>query len=89
MPKKRRKLNKDFEKSISEAKRSVELIQAKIHDIQEDDIQAEYAEAFLPVKQLIINLDSFYKTDGYNDTADKLYEQYSIYLKAFKDEYEI
>ena len=89
MPKKRRKLNKEFEKLISDAKRNVELIQAKIHDIREDDIQAEYAEAFMPVKQLIINLESFYKTDGYNEMADKMLDQYRSYLSNFENEYEI
>ena len=33
MPKKRRKLNKDFEKEIYSSKKNVELVLAKIYDI--------------------------------------------------------
>ena len=46
MPKKRRKLNQDMEKEISSAKKTVELIVAKINDIDEEDIQVEYRQAF-------------------------------------------
>ena len=46
MPQRRRKLNKDFEKSIAKAKKEIELITAKIHDIYDEDIQGEYKTAF-------------------------------------------
>ena len=46
MPKKRRKLNKDFEKEIYSSKKNVELVLAKIYDIDDEDIQKEYMSAF-------------------------------------------
>ena len=46
MPKKRRKLNKDFEKKIYTSKKNVELVLAKIYDIDDEDIQKEYMSAF-------------------------------------------
>ena len=42
MAKKRRKLNKDFEKKIYSSKKNVELVLAKIYDIDDEDIQKEY-----------------------------------------------
>ena len=42
MPKKRRKLNKDFERKIYSSKKNVELVLAKIYDIDDEDIQKEY-----------------------------------------------
>ena len=39
MAKKRRKLNKDFEKKIYSSKKNVELVLAKIYDIDDEDIQ--------------------------------------------------
>ena len=46
MAKKRRKLNKDFEKKIYVSKKNVELVLAKIYDIDDEDIQKEYINAF-------------------------------------------
>jgi len=41
MAKKRRKLNKEFEKEIYSSKKNVELVLAKIYDIDDEDIQKE------------------------------------------------
>ena len=46
MPKKSRKLNKEFEKKINSSKKNVELVLAKIYDIDDEDIQKEYMSAF-------------------------------------------
>ena len=46
MTKKRRKLNKDFERKIYSSKKNVELVLAKIYDIDDEDIQKEYMSAF-------------------------------------------
>ena len=46
MPKKRRKLNKDFEKKIYTSKKNVELVLAKIYDIDDEDIQNEYTVSY-------------------------------------------
>ena len=42
MANKRRKLNKDFDKKIHSSKKNVELVLAKIYDIDDEDIQKEY-----------------------------------------------
>ncbi len=52
MAKKRRKLNKDFEKKIYSSKKNVELVLAKIYDIDDEDIQKEYMSAFNKVVYL-------------------------------------
>ena len=52
MPKQRRKLNKDFERKIYSSKKNVELVLAKIYDIDDEDIQKEYMSAFSTVVQL-------------------------------------
>ena len=49
---KRRKLNKDFEKKIYSSKKNVELVLAKIYDIDDEDIQKEYMSAFNKVVYL-------------------------------------
>ena len=56
MPKKRRKLNKDFEKKIYTSKKNVELVLAKIYDIDDEDIQKEYMSAFNPVSYTHLTL---------------------------------
>ena len=52
MAKKRRKLNKDFERKIYSSKKNVELVLAKIYDIDDEDIQKEYMSAFNEVVYL-------------------------------------
>ena len=52
MAKKRRKLNKYFEKKIYSSKKNVELVLAKIYDIDDEDIQKEYISAF----NIVVNL---------------------------------
>ena len=52
MAKKRRKLNKDFEKKIYSSKKNVELVLAKIFDIDDEEIQKEYMSAF----NIVVNL---------------------------------
>ena len=52
MTKKRRKLNKDFERKIYSSKKNVELVLAKIYDIDDEDIQKEYMSAFNTVVYL-------------------------------------
>ena len=89
MKKKRRKLSKDFEKKIASSLKALELILAKINDIDDDDIRGEYAIAFAPIKSMISNISSEYKQYGFLDTSDSLYSNYSLALDKFKEEYEI
>ena len=76
MPKKRRKLNKNFEKEIYSSKKNVELILAKIYDIEDEDIQKEYIGAFNQVAYLYDQLKEDYEQTGFNDNSDKLLKNY-------------
>ena len=89
MPKKRRKLNKEFESKISAASRKVELMLAKINDIYDEDIQGEYRVAFDPIRALSGLLVKLYKDVGYNEEIQAFYDQYTRLLSAFQEEYEI
>ena len=89
MTKKRRKLNKDMEKQISSAKKTVELITAKINDIDEEDIQMEYRQAFQPIIIEMTSLTEYYKTSGYTDESQRMADNYQIYLDKFLSEYEL
>ena len=61
MAKKRRKLNKDFEKKIYSSKKNVELVLAKIYDIDDEDIQKEYMASFNKVVYLYDQLKENYQ----------------------------
>ena len=72
MPKKRRKLNKDFEKKIYSSKKNVELVLAKIYDIDDEEIQKEYMNAFNKVVNLYDQLKNDYEMIGYNEKSEEL-----------------
>ena len=89
MAKKRRKLNKDMEKDIASAKKAVELITAQINDIDEEEIQIEYRQAFEKTILEYKSLDEFYKTSGFTEESQKMLDNYNLFLKNFLDEYEL
>ena len=89
MPKKRRKLNKDFEKKIYSSKKNVELVLAKIFDIDDEDIQKEYVTAFNEVVYLYDQLNEDYENEGFNDKSDELLKNYKVALNLFESEFEI
>ena len=89
MAKKRRKLNKDFEKKIYSSKKNVELVLAKIFDIDDEDIQKEYVTAFNEVVYLYDQLNEDYENEGFNDKSDELLKNYKIALNLFESEFEI
>ena len=76
MAKKRRKLNKDFEKKIYSSKKNVELVLAKIYDIDDEDIQKEYMSAFNVVVYLYDELKKDYEQIGFNDNSEGLFKKY-------------
>ena len=80
MPKKRRKLNKDFEKKIYSSKKNVELVLAKIYDIDDEDIQKEYMTAFNGVVYLYDELKDSYENFGFNEDSERFLTNY---IKAF------
>ena len=89
MPKKRRKLNKDFEKKIYTSKKNVELVLAKIYDIDDEDIQKEYMTAFNDVVYSYDQLKNDYELTGFNDNSDKLIADYKKAFSLFESEFEI
>ena len=89
MAKKRRKLNKDFEKQIYSSKKNVELVLAKIYDINDEDIQKEYMSGFNLVVQLYDELNADYEKLGFNDNSEELLKNYKISFNLFESEFEI
>ena len=89
MAKKRRKLNKDFEKRIYSSKKNVELVLAKIYDIDDEDIQKEYMSAFNSVLSFYDGLKEDYEQQGYNDNSDELLRKYKNAFNIFESEFEI
>ena len=89
MTKKRRKLNKDFEKKIYSSKKNVELVLAKIYDIDDEEIQKEYMNAFNKVVFLYDQLKNDYELIGFNDNSENLIANYTEALNLFEAEFEI
>ena len=89
MAKKRRKLNKDFEKKIYTSKKNVELVLAKIYDIDDEDIQKEYMNAFNQVVFLYDGLKQDYEELGFNDNSEALLRNYKNAFNLFESEFEI
>ena len=89
MTKKRRKLNKDFEKKIYSSKKNVELVLAKIYDIDDEDIQKEYMSAFNGVVHLFDELKTNYEDQGFNDNSEQLHTNYKYAFNLFESEFEI
>ena len=89
MQKKRRKLNKDFEKKIYSSKKNVELVLAKIYDINDEDIQKEYMSAFGDVVNSYDLLKNDYELVGFNDNSENLISNYKKAFSIFEEEFEI
>ncbi len=89
MAKKRRKLNKDFERKIYSSKKNVELVLAKIYDIDDEDIQKEYMSAFNDVVYLYDELKEDYEEKGYYDNSEVLLTNYKNAFSLFESEFEI
>ena len=89
MQKKRRKLNKDFEKKIYSSKKNVELVLAKIYDIDDEDIQKEYMSSFNVVVNLYDQLKEDYDNLGFNENSERLLSDYINAFNLFESEFEI
>ena len=89
MAKKRRKLNKDFEKKIYSSKKNVELVLAKIYDINDENIQKEYMSAFNGIVLLYDELRASYEELGFNDNSELLLTKYINAFNIFESEFEI
>ncbi len=89
MAKKRRKLNKEFEKKIYSSKKNVELVLAKIYDIDDEDIQKEYLSAFNEVVFLYDQLNEDYELLGFNENSEDRLMKYKNAFNIFESEFEI
>ena len=89
MTKKRRKLNKDFERKIYSSKKNVELVLAKIYDIDDEDIQKEYMSAFNSVVYFYDELKEDYDRQGFTDNSEELLANYKNAFNLFESEFEI
>ncbi len=89
MQKKRRKLNKDFEKKLNSSKKNVELVLAKIYDIDDEDIQKDYMSAFNGVVYLYDALKEDYELQGFNDNSEDFFKNYKNAFNLFESEFEI
>ena len=89
MAKKRRKLNKDFEKKIYSSKKNVELVLAKIYDIDDEDIQKEYMGAFSSVVHSYDQLKTDYELIGFHENSEQLIKDYKKAFTLFESEFEI
>ena len=89
MAKKRRKLNKDYERKIYSSKKNVELVLAKIYDIDDEDIQKEYMSAFNGVVYLFDQLKENYELHGFSDNSKELLNNYENAFNLFESEFEI
>ena len=89
MAKKRRKLNKDFEKKIYSSKKDVELVLAKIYDIDDEDIQKEYMNAFKRVVSLYDQVKGEYEEKGFNDNSEDFLIKYKNAFNLFESQFEI
>ena len=89
MAKKRRKLNKDFEKKIYASKKDVELVLAKIYDIDDEDIQKEYISAFNQVVYTYDELREDYEREGFSDNSEEILSNYKNAFNLFESEFEI
>ena len=89
MPKKRRKLDKNFERIIYSSKKEIELILAKIYDINDEDIQKEYMSAFKKVVYLFDILKNDYEMVGFHQDSESLIKNYKNAISKFESEYEI
>ena len=89
MTKKRRKLNKDFEKKIYSSKKNVELVLAKIYDIDDEEIQKEYFSSFNKVVYLFEKVKDDYESIGFNNDSEKLMANYQNSFILFESEFEI
>ncbi len=89
MAKKRRKLNKEFEKRIYTSKKNVELVLAKIYDIDDEDIQKEYLSAFNGVVYLYDELKKDYELLGFNENSENFLMKYKNAYNLFESEFEI
>ena len=67
----------------------MELVLAKIYDIDDEEIQKEYISAFNKVVYLYEELKENYEEVGFNDDSERLLTNYINAFNLFESEFEI
>ena len=67
----------------------MELVLAKIFDIDDEDIQKEYMSAFNRVVYLYDELKEDYELQGFSDNSEELLSEYKNAFNLFESEFEI
>ena len=70
-------------------RKNVELVLAKIYDIDDEDIQKEYMSAFNKVVYLYDELKEDYETQGFTDNSEELLTNYKNAFNLSESEFEI
>ena len=70
-------------------KKNVELVLAKIYDIDDEDIQKEYMSAFNQVVFLYDQIKEDYERQGFSDNSEELLTNYKNAFNIFESEFEI
>ena len=70
-------------------KKNVELVLAKIYDIDDEDIQKEYMSAFNKVVFLYDQIKEDYERQGFSDNSEELLTNYKNAFNLFESEFEI
>ena len=68
---------------IYSTKKNVELVLAKIYDIDDEDIQKEYMSAFNKVVYLYDELKEDYERHGFSDNSEVLLADYTNAFNLF------
>ena len=67
----------------------MELVLAKIYDIDDEDIQKEYMSAFNEVVYSYDQLKNDYELIGFNENSENLIADYNKAFSLFEAEFEI
>ena len=67
----------------------MELVLAKIYDIDDEDIQKEYMSAFKDVIYSYDQLKNEYELIGFNENSEKFIADYNKAFSLFEEEFEI
>ena len=62
---------------------------AKIYDIDDEDIQKEYMNAFNGVVLLYDEVKVDYELKGFNDNSEEIFSNYENAFNLFESEFEI
>jgi len=78
-----------LKKKYIHQKKNVELVLAKIFDIDDEEIQKEYMSAFNRVLSLFDELKESYEMFGFNDESEDHLKNYNNAFILFEAEFEI